>query len=87
MSSGSVQSVIVCAPAAEALSPCPAGTAPTVVQAYLVHPDSANLFDAAIGPYDYTNASQYFAASFVFVFSLYLGARVFGMLIDMVRRD
>jgi hypothetical protein len=87
MSTGSVQSVIVCAPSAETLSPCPAGSAPTVVQGYIVSPDSANLFDAAVGPFDYVSAASFFAPGFAFIITLYIGSRFFGMLIDMVRRS
>lgn len=87
MATGSVQTLIVCAPSAETLSPCPAGSAPTPVSAYVVSADSASLFDAAVGPYNYEAAGQFFTSGFVFVLALYIGSRVFGMLLDMVRRS
>ncbi len=86
MPAGTVQQLIVCAPAAETMAPCPAGTAPATVSAYVVSADSASLFEAATGPYNYEAASGFFAAGFVFILSLYIGSRVFGMILDMVRR-
>jgi hypothetical protein len=87
MATGTLQTVIVCAPSAETMSPCPAGSAPAPVSAYVVSPESASLFDAAVGPYNYEGAAQFFATGFVFILTLYFGSRVFGMLLDMVRRS
>lgn len=87
MATGAVQTLIVCAPSDATVSPCPAGSAPAPVSAYLVSPESSTLFDAAVGPYDYAAASGFFSFGFVFILTLYLGSRVFGLILDMVRRS
>jgi hypothetical protein len=85
MSVGSVQTVLVCAPGVDTVSPCPAGTAPTPVSAYVVASDSASLFDAAVGPYDYANGAFFWGTAFTFTLTLYFAASIYRSILKLVR--
>lgn len=86
MSTGSVQTVLVCSPVTTGtVSPCPDGSAPTPVSAYVIASDSASLFDAAVGPYDYVNGAAFWSTAFVFTLTLYFSASIYRSLIRMLR--
>jgi hypothetical protein len=67
------------------MAPCPAGQAPAPIDAYVVEPASASYFDAVAEPYDYINGAAFWAFAFVFTLTLYIGTRVYGTIINMVR--
>ena len=85
MASGALENVIVCRASATPAAPCGAGEAPVAVQAYILDPASSSFIDAAAQPYDYASGSGFWAAAFVFTLTLYLGSRIFGTIINMVR--
>lgn len=85
MSSGAVQTILVCQPAADTVAPCPAGSAPVPTQAYVLAPDQAGFLDAATAPYDFVAGGQFWLAAFVFTLTLYFGSRIYAYIISMVR--
>lgn len=74
---GSVQSVIACLPAAETVAPCPAGTAPSVLNAYLIEASAQPQFEASFAPIDFVQASSFWSIAFVAVISLWALSQVF----------
>lgn len=85
MPAGSVKTILVCADSATPQAPCPAGQAPVAVSAYTVDPSSAPYFDAVVEPFDYANGAAFWSFAFVFTLSLYIGARIYGYIVNMTR--
>lgn len=85
MSTGSLQSVIVCQASSTELAPCPAGQAPAVVQAYVLDPASSTFLDAIAQPFDYANGSAFWLSAFMFTLALYIGSRIYAAVIGVVR--
>lgn len=81
----SASSVLVCAPAASTVSPCPSGYAPAVVDAYLVPAANAELYEAAFQPFDPSAASPFWAVAFVLPLALYFGTRIYAYFISVIR--
>ncbi|MBC3885640.1 hypothetical protein [Undibacterium griseum] len=95
MANGSVQTVIVCAPATNypppalrSLCPDQGGQiyAPTRVQAYLLDPSQQNNIDAALGNFDYAYASGLWSLAFSMVVGLYFVSHGIGQVLGMIRR-
>lgn len=94
MANGSIQTVLVCTPAANANATeqavCPKVGAqfyvPTNVQAYLLDPSQQNSIDAALGEFDYAYASGMWSLAFSMVVGLYFVSHGIGQVLDMVRR-
>lgn len=74
---GSVQSVIACLPAAETVAPCAAGTAPGVLNAYLIDASAQPQLEASFAPIDFVQAGSFWAIAFVAVLSLWSVSQVF----------
>ena len=86
MPSGSIQTVLICAPSQTTQSPCPTGSAVVVTQAYLIDPAQATAFEAALQPFDYSVAASAFGLAFSSVVGLYLVARSAGTILNFIRR-
>ncbi len=74
---GAVQSVIACLPAAETAAPCPAGTAPAVLNAFLIEPSAQAQFEASFAPVDFVQAGSFWAIAFLVTVSLWSLSQVF----------
>lgn len=94
MTTGSLQTVLVCTPSATANATqqaiCPKVGAqfyvPTKVQAYLLDPSQQNNFDAAFGPFNYAYASGIWSLAFSTVVGLYFVSHGIGQVLGVVRR-
>ncbi|GHD66091.1 hypothetical protein GCM10007350_27790 [Jeongeupia chitinilytica] len=86
MPSGSVQTVLVCAPSAFAQAPCPAGQAVTVQQVYLLDPSQKAAFEAATADFDYGYAAGVWSLAFCTVVGLYLATHGIGLVLGFIRR-
>lgn len=94
MANGSIQAVLVCAPASYANASqqaiCPRlGTqyfAPTMMHAYLLDPSQQNDIDAALGQFDYAYASGLWSLAFGMVVGLYFVSHGIGQVLGMIRR-
>lgn len=75
---GAVQSVIACLPAAETVAPCPAGSAPSVLSAYLIEPVAQAQFEASVSPTDFAEATSFWLIAFSSVLILWSLSYVFG---------
>lgn len=85
MAVGSVQSVLVCVAADVGQAPCPAGTAPAVVQAYVLDASQAASIEAQYEPFDYAKAAEVWGFAFTFVVSLYLVAKASGIVLNRIK--
>lgn len=87
MSSGSIQQLLVCSdvPNAVTVAPCPAGQAPSLIDAFVLSPSAASFVDAVSAPYDYTLGIVYWSVAFGFTLMLYLSARFIGQILNLVR--
>jgi hypothetical protein len=85
---GAVRSVIECLPSGTPLAglPCPAGTGPVAIDAYVIESASAGYIDGIAEPFDLTGASAFFFAAFIFTLTIYIGASFYGTIIDFARR-
>lgn len=88
MPAGTLQIIIECLPTAAAIAgfPCPDGTGPAAVQAYVIDPGSAGYIDGLTEPFDVATAGSFFFAAFLFTMSLYIGTSFYGRIIELVRR-
>jgi len=51
MSLGQSQTILICSPGLPELSPCPSGTGPTTVTAYVLSPAASQYIDAISTPF------------------------------------
>lgn len=94
MGVGSVQSTVVCVPAASAseaqqvVCPVVGGQffAPQVVAAYLVEPAQGVAFEAQLGPFDYGHAAALWSMGFTMVVGLYVVSHGIGSVLGFIRR-
>lgn len=91
MQTGSLQTIITCAPSSTGASvqPCAdtaAGpTSPQLVQAYVLHPTQAPFIDSVTEPFDAQQAGAVFSMSFVSVVGLYLLTSNLAHVLRMIR--
>ena len=85
MATGTVQTILVCAPSWTTQAPCPSGQAVAVVQAYVVDPSQAATFEAATAPFDYTYAAGLWSLAFTMVVGLFLVSRSAGTILNFIR--
>lgn len=74
---GAVQQVVACLPSGETVAPCPAGTAPGVLNAFLIDASAQAQFEASFAPVDYSQAASFWAIAFVAVISLWSLSQLF----------
>lgn len=94
MTTGSVQTIVVCVPApsasAKQQATCPAvGTqyyVPATIQAYVLDPAQQNDIDAALGPFDYGYASAIWSLAFSTVVGLYFFSNAISQILGLIRR-
>lgn len=95
MAIGSVQTVVVCMPVADATTSQQQASCPTVnghffapgnMQAYLIDPSQQNNFEAAVAPFDYAYATGVWSLAFMMVVGLYAVSVGIGSVLGMVRR-
>lgn len=88
MPAGTVQTIIECLASGVPVTgfPCPNGTGPVAVQAYVIDPGSAGYIDGLTEPFDVATAGSFFFAAFIFTMALYIGTSFYGGIIEMVRR-
>ena len=85
MATGSVQTIVVCAPSAFAQAPCPAGMAVTTMQGYVIDPAQASNIEAQNEPFDYVVAGQIWGLAFTFVVGLYLVSKSAGVILNRIK--
>lgn len=87
MAVGSIQTLLVCSATTDGstVSPCPAGQGPTATTAYVVAPDSASYFEAAVGPYDFVNGAAFWSGAFIFTLTLYFSSTIYKSILKLVR--
>lgn len=85
MATGTVQTILVCAPSWTTQAPCPSGQAVTAVQAYVIDPSQAANFEAATAPFDYTYAAGLWSVAFTMVVGLFLISRSAGTILNFIR--
>lgn len=86
MAVGSVQTILVCAPAQTQQAPCPSGQAVTTMQAYVVDASQAATFEAINEPFDYAYAATVWGLAFTTVVGLYLVAHSAGTILSIIRK-
>jgi len=86
MTTGAVQTIVVCVPSSFAQAPCPAGQAVTTIQAYVLDVSQQASYEASTAPFDYLYASGVFSFSFSFVLGLFFLSRGFGTILAFIRR-
>lgn len=85
MATGSVQTIVVCAPSAFAQAPCPSGTAVSTIQGYIIDPAQASNIEAQNEPFDYALAAQIWGMAFTFVVGLYLVSKSAGIILNRIK--
>lgn len=85
MATGSVQTIVVCAPSAFAQAPCPAGMAVTTMQGYIIDPSQASNIEAQNAPFDYAAAAGIWSLGFTFVVGLYLVSKSAGIILNRIK--
>lgn len=85
MATGSVQTIVVCAPSAFAQAPCPSGMAITTAQGYIIDPLQAPNIEAQNEPFDYGLAAQIWGMAFTFVMGLYLVSKSTGVILNRIK--
>lgn len=94
MATGSLQNIIVCIPKASqrgnSVAPCvnfgSVKTQPSMAEAYVIDPASANFFDMALEPINASSAAAVFSAGFSVVMLCFLVGRGFGEVLNLIRR-
>lgn len=72
MAQGFVRDVVVCAPGFADAAPCPSGTGPAVVKAYVLEPASAGFLDVLATPVDWSGPAQLWGSAFSGLVSIWL---------------
>lgn len=85
MSSGTVQTLLVCVPSWTTQAPCPSGHAVAAVQGYVINADQGASYEAATAPFDYAYAAGLWSLSFSFVVGLYVVSRSAGTILNFIR--
>jgi hypothetical protein len=85
MATGSVQTILVCAPSAFSQAPCPSGMAVATIQAYIIDPSQASNIEAQNEPFDYAVAGQIWGLAFTFVLGLYLVSKSAGVILNRIK--
>lgn len=85
MPSGSIQTILVCAPSDVTQSPCPTGQGVTSAQVYVIDPAQAASIDAQNADFDYAYAAGVWSMAFTFVVALYLVSKSAGTIINAIR--
>lgn len=86
MTTGAVQTIVVCVPSSVSQAPCPAGQAVTTTQAYMLDASQQASYEASTAPFDYVLASGIWAFAFSFVLGLFLVSKSAGTVLAMIRR-
>jgi len=98
MAAGSVQLVLVCAPAVSAdqvntvdQQVCPAVAGQSFhlqqQQAYVLAPESAGYIDSIAQPFDYTAAAGFWGLAFTSIITLWLVSHGSGAIVNFLRRS
>lgn len=85
MTTGTIQTILVCVPSAFAQAPCPAGQAVTTMQAYVLDASQQANYEASVAPFDYMYAASLWALAFTFVVGLYLVTKSAGTILNFIR--
>lgn len=87
MAAGTAQSILVCQATADnsTVTPCSAGTAPVVMQAYVIDPANSGYFDAVAAPFDYTAATSFWFLAFSSMIILWAAAKGSGAILNFLR--
>lgn len=85
MADGSVQTLLVCVPDEVGAAPCPAGSAPSILQAYVIHPSQGANIQAQFAPFDYAKAGEIYSFAFCSVVLLWATTKGIGAVINMVK--
>lgn len=83
---GTLKAIVVCASGSPEALPCPAGTGPSVAQAYVLDASQSSAFEAALAPVNPADAAIFWSAGFVLPLLLYITPRIYAEIIAMVRR-
>ena len=74
---GAVKTVLACEAAVETVAPCPAGTAPFPVSAFVLDAAAQAQVEAALGPVAFSESSAFWAIAFVSVIALWSLTQIF----------
>ena len=85
MATGSIQTILVCMPAAFSQAPCPSGMAVATTQAYMIDPSQASNIEAQNEPFDYALAGEIWGMAFTFVLGLYLVSKSAGVILNRIK--
>lgn len=85
MSTGSVQTVLVCVSSQIQQAPCPTGTAPVPMQIYVIDPSQAASIEAQNEPFDFAVASQIWGMAFSFVVGIFLVSKSAGIILKKIK--
>lgn len=76
MALGFVREVVVCVAGYPDAAPCPAGSGPTVIPAYVLDPASASVLDVIGAPLDVGQSGAFWALAFGGVITLWVMAHI-----------
>ncbi len=82
---GTVQTVVVCVAAVLTVEPCPSGSAPATVQAYVLDVSQQPTMEALNAPFDFDYAAGIWGIGFTFVVGLFLVARGVGTALGIIK--
>jgi hypothetical protein len=82
---GTEKTLVICAQAQVAQSPCPAGMALMTMTGYVLDPAQAASIEAQSEPFDYAVASQIWGMAFTFVVALYLVSKSVGVILNRIK--
>jgi hypothetical protein len=82
---GGNQTVVICTPSNVTRTPCPSGSAPATVQAYLLNPSSGPSIEAQNADFDYAAAATIWSMAFTFVVGLYLVSKSAGTILSAIK--
>ncbi len=86
MSTGSVQTILVCIASETPQAPCPSGMALATVQGYVLDVSQQASYEASMAPFDYVLAGGLWTFAFTFVVGLFLVSKSAGTVLSMIRR-
>jgi len=85
VTTGTIQTILVCVPSTFAQAPCPAGQAVTAMQAYVLDASQQAHYEASVAPFDYVYAAGLWSIAFSMVVGLFLLSRSAGTILNFIR--
>lgn len=88
MAAGTLETILVCRAGwpSDSHVPCPAGTGPVAIEAYVLDATSKDFFDSVIVPFDSAQAATFFMVAFCTTIFVAWVSWQGGEILDMVKR-